>query len=224
LSLIQDLYSRFRHLIHEVGKFGVVGAIGFVVQLVTTNVLHSGFKVGPLTAEVVGYVVATAATYFGNKYWTYRHRVGNSHVARESAMFVLLNIVGILIQLAVTSFVEYGLDMKGTLALNASLIVGIGLGTIFRLFTYRRWVFLATPAAPQDVEALEPQLATPGYGHQPERGVEGFSGLGDGQVPNGNHSADHMFQPGTSGRGMQDGVVEGRRVHHSGQHRRLNDR
>jgi putative flippase GtrA len=210
-------------LLHEVAKFGVVGGIGFMVQLVTTNVLHSGFKVGALSAEVVGYIIATAVTFVGNKYWTYRHRVGTSHVARESVMFVLLNLVGILIQLAVTSFVTYGLDMKDTLSYNASLIIGIGLGTIFRLFTYRRWVFLATPGAPESVEALAPQLAAPGFGHQPERGIQGFSGLGDGQVANGNHPADHMFQPGTGGGRIEDGVVEGRRVHHSGQHRRLND-
>jgi putative flippase GtrA len=158
LTLIRDVYSRFRILLHEVAKFGVIGGIGFVVQLATTNGLHSGAHVGALTAVLVGYVIATVVTFVGNKYWTYRHRVGNSHVARESLMFVLLNVVGILIQLAVTSFVTYGLGMKDTLSYNGALIVGIGLGTVFRLFTYRRWVFLATPAAPEDVEALEPEL------------------------------------------------------------------
>lgn len=143
-------------LLHEVAKFGAVGGIGFVVQLGTTNTLHSGFHTGPLKAVVIGYIAATVVTFLGNKYWTYRHRVGNSHVARESVMFVLLNLVGIVIQLAVTSFVTYGLGLKDTLSYNVALIIGIGLGTIFRLFTYRRWVFLATPSAPASAESLEP--------------------------------------------------------------------
>src|SRR5215472_15689828 len=50
LSLIRDIYIRFQVLIHEVAKFGVVGAVGFVVQLTVQNVLHSGFDVGALTA------------------------------------------------------------------------------------------------------------------------------------------------------------------------------
>lgn len=158
MTLIRDVYSRFKLLLHEVAKFGVVGGTGFVVQLIITNALHSGAKVGALTAVVIGYVIATVVTFLGNKYWTYRHRVGNSHVARESMMFILLNVGGILIQLGVNAFVTYGLGLKDTFSYNAALIIGIGIGTLFRLFTYRRWVFLATPAAPESVEALEPEL------------------------------------------------------------------
>jgi putative flippase GtrA len=223
LSLIQDLYSRFKHLIHEVGKFGVVGGVGFVIQLGTADVLYKGVHTGELTATVISYVVATAATFVGNKYWTYRHRVGNSQVARESIMFVLLNLVGLLIQLAVVAVVRYGFGLADVFSYDVATVVGVGLGTIFRLFTYRRWVFLATPAAPESVESLEPQLAAPRHGHQPEWGAEGRGGLGNGQVAYGNHAADHVLQPGTGSGRMQNGVVEGRGVHHPGQHRRLND-
>jgi hypothetical protein len=33
--------------------------------------------------------------------------------------------------------------MKGTLVFNAASLVGTGLGTIFRYFSYKKWVFLA---------------------------------------------------------------------------------
>src|SRR5215470_3315717 len=48
LSLIRDTYIRFQLLVHEIAKFGVVGAVGFVVQLGVQNLMHSGFGVGPL--------------------------------------------------------------------------------------------------------------------------------------------------------------------------------
>jgi putative flippase GtrA len=38
--------------------------------------------------------------------------------------------------------------MKHVIAYNAASVVGTGLGTIFRYFSYKKWVFLAdTPAA-----------------------------------------------------------------------------
>jgi putative flippase GtrA len=220
LILIRDVYARFRMLLHEVAKFGIVGGIGFVVQLGTSDALHFGYGVGSTTSTVASYVVSAIVTFLGNKYWTYRHRVGNSHVARESVIFVLLNLVGLVLQIASVDLVTYGLGYKDPLAYNLANIFGIGLGTIFRLFTYRRWVFVATPAAPVSVESLEPVSAA-GYGYQPEWGVQHLGGLSDGQVTHGNHSADHMFQPRAGGGWVEDGVVNTRRVHRAGQHRRL---
>jgi putative flippase GtrA len=57
-------------------------------------------------------------------------------------------VVGLVIAEAVIAFVSYGLDMKHVLAYNAASVAGTGLGTIFRYFSYKKWVFLAdTPAA-----------------------------------------------------------------------------
>ena len=224
MAFIRDIYARFRLILHEVAKFGIVGGIGFVVQMGTTDALHYGMKLGPSTAVVVGYVMATVVTFLGNKFWTYRHRTGNSGVARESVMFIVLNLVGIVLQLAVVDLVTYGMHMKDNpVAYNVALIIGIGLGTIFRLFTYRRFVFKATPAAPAGLEALVPDgaLSAAGYGYQPEWGAEHLGGLGNGQVAHGNHSVDHVFEPNAGGGGIQNRVVRGRRVHHTGQHRRL---
>jgi putative flippase GtrA len=158
VSLIRDTYTRFKVLVHEVAKFGVVGIIGFVVQLVFTDALHYKFKVGALTAVLGGYIVATAVTFLGNKYWAFRHRKGSKSVGHETIYFILLNVVGIVIQLGVVDLVRDGFGMKGPLAYNLSIIVGIGLGTIFRLFTYRKWVFIAHPAAGgPGAEQLEPE-------------------------------------------------------------------
>jgi putative flippase GtrA len=155
LSLIRDTYYRFRVLVHEVAKFGIVGAIGFVVQLGVQNTLHSGFKVGPTAALVAAYIVATVVTFVGNRYWAFKHRKGKG-LKQESITFVLLNGVGIVIQVGIVDLAYYGLDMKGNLAYNAATIVGIGIATLFRLFTYRKFVFLAQPTT-GGAEELEPE-------------------------------------------------------------------
>ena len=154
MSLIRDTYARFELLFHEVAKFGVVGAIGFVVQLGVQNALHSGAGVGPLTALVIAYVIATIVTFVGNRHWAFKHRKGKG-LGQEGVLFILLNVVGIFIQVGIVAFVHYGLHMTDNLSYNVATIVGIGIGTMFRLFTYRKFVFLAQPAAGA-AEELQP--------------------------------------------------------------------
>jgi hypothetical protein len=67
----------------------------------------------------------------------------NQALLREGVLFAALNIVGLAIAECVIAFVTYGLDMKSTLAYNAASVAGTGLGTIFRYFSYKKWVFLA---------------------------------------------------------------------------------
>lgn len=156
MSLIRDTYFRFQLLVHEIAKFGIVGAVGFVVQLSVQNALHSGAGVGPLTAVVIAYAVATVVTFVGNRHWAFKHRKGKG-LGQEGTLFVLLNVVGIFIQVGVVAFVHYGLNMTDNLSYNVATIIGIGIGTLFRLYTYRRFVFLAQPAA--DAEELQPESA-----------------------------------------------------------------
>lgn len=160
MSLIRDTYTRFRVLVHEVAKFGIVGAIGFVVQLGFQNTLHLGFGVGYLTALICGYIVATAVTFIGNRYWAFKHRQGKG-LGHESMLFVLLNTIAIGIQLAVVGFVIYGLGLRDNFSYNVATIFGIGIGTLMRFWSYRRFVFLAQPMEPPVVERLEPETTGP---------------------------------------------------------------
>ncbi|MGH3178399.1 MAG: GtrA family protein, partial [Streptosporangiaceae bacterium] len=87
-------------------------------------------------------IAATVLTYLGSRFWTFRHRV-NQALLREGVLFAALNVVGLAIAECVIAFVTYGLDMKGTLVFNAASLAGTGLGTVFRYFSYKKWVFLA---------------------------------------------------------------------------------
>jgi putative flippase GtrA len=140
LSLIRDYYFRFQVLVHEVAKFGVVGLAGFVVQLVVQNALHSGLKVGAITSVIIAYIVATMVTFVGNRHWAFKHRKG-AGLKRETIVFVLLNCVGIVIQVGIVDLAYYELGYKSGLAYNLATIIGIGLATMFRLFAYRKFVF-----------------------------------------------------------------------------------
>ena len=140
MSLIRDYYLRFQVLVHEVAKFGVVGLIGFVVQLSVQNALHSGAGVGAITAVIIGYVIATAVTFVGNRHWAFKHRKGKG-LKQETIVFVLLNVVGIVIQVGIVDIAYYGMGYKDGLSYNIATVIGIGLATLFRLFAYRTFVF-----------------------------------------------------------------------------------
>ena len=82
-------------------------------------------------------------------------------------LFVALNLVGLAIAEVVIGFVSYGLDMKARLAYNAASVVGTGLGTIFRYYSYRKWVFLAEHRPRPPSRPARPPvsgLAGPGVG------------------------------------------------------------
>jgi len=137
-----SLRKRFAELIPELAKFGVVGLIGSVIDLGGAAYLHSAVGIGPMVAKGLSIAAATVVTYLGSRFWTFRHRV-NQDLLREGTLFVALNVVGLAIAEVVIAIVSYGLDMKSALAYNAASVAGTGLGTIFRYFSYKKWVFLA---------------------------------------------------------------------------------
>jgi putative flippase GtrA len=169
-SLVADTYGRIRHLIPELAKFGVVGAIGAIIDLGGAGVLYGVTDLGPLKAKAISVCVATAFTYLGSRYWTFRHRQ-NQPLRREVPLFIVLNVIGLLIAEAVIALTTYGLGLENHVAYNLASFVGTGLGTIFRYFSYKRWVFLKP--VPPPAEPVEPFESS-----QPSRlrGAGGYAG------------------------------------------------
>ena len=145
MTSVRALYERFRHLIHEAAKFGVVGIVGVFITNGCYDLLHSGYHVGPVTATTVATIIATGVSYVANRYWSFRDRE-RTGVARETVIFFVLNGIGLLIQDAVVAFNFYILDNQHTRVTEfVALNLGIALATLFRFWSYRKWVWLAPP-------------------------------------------------------------------------------
>jgi putative flippase GtrA len=148
VSFARSLYDRLGHLFHELAKFGIVGAIAYIVDLGTFNLLRAGESMHdrPLTAKLISTVLATTVAYIGNRHWTFRHRE-RTGLRREYTLFFAFNAVGLAIALTCLGVSHYLLGLTSTLADNISAnLIGMALGTIFRFWSYRRFVFTATPA------------------------------------------------------------------------------
>ena len=165
MSLVSTLYQRFRLLIHEGAKFLVIGGIGFLVTLGGADALHLGLGVGKYTSITIATVVATVVTFVGNRYWTFRHREG-AGTTRETVMFFVLNGVGLLFQYACIWIVQDLLHHQGGLWYNIANLIGIVFGTVFRFWSYRKWVWHMLPPeleVPADALPTDPSGPVPEY-------------------------------------------------------------
>lgn len=153
-------------LVREIAKFGVVGMVALVVDIGLFNILRFAGGEGPLydkplTAKAISVIAATTVAYFGNRYWTFRHR-GRTHMGREYLLFFVLNGIGMMIALTCLWFSHYALGLTSALADNISAnVVGLALGTMFRFWSYRRWVFPEVPDNAADQELAERDAVTP---------------------------------------------------------------
>jgi putative flippase GtrA len=142
------LRTRLRSLVRELGKFGTVGSAAFAVDLLVFNLLLSAGS-ETLTAKTISTIVATTLAFFGNRYWTWRDG-DHTHLARQYTTFFVLNAIGLGIALACLAISHYALGrvwpaLQSQAADNiAGQLVGTAVGTIFRFWSYRKFVFRAT--------------------------------------------------------------------------------
>jgi len=136
-----------RRLIAQLARFGVVGAIGFVVDFTVFNLLRATVlnpdevHSGPFWAKVVSTAVAILVNWIGNRYWTFRDQ-RRAVAAREGVEFVIVSLGGMVISLGCLAVSHYVLGFTSALADNVSgNVIGLLLGTVFRFWLYKVWVY-----------------------------------------------------------------------------------
>ncbi|HEX8134816.1 MAG TPA: GtrA family protein [Actinomycetes bacterium] len=142
LKIIASLYERWRLLVHELAKFGIVGAVNTVLDFGLANLLYLGFGWPSLSAKTASVAVAATSSFFMNRHWTFRHRA-RTGLRREYTLFFLLNGVGLLIANGCILVVERGFGKTGALWFNVAQVAGLALGMVFRFATYKRFVFVS---------------------------------------------------------------------------------
>ena len=128
-------------------KFGVVGLIGLVIDVVLFNLLRLGvfgddhWAQSAIGAKTISTSVAIVFNWLGNRYWTFRRHRRRNYV-REFVEYAIVSIGGMLIALACLWITHHWLGYTSLLADNiSSNVIGLALGTAFRFLLYRYWVF-----------------------------------------------------------------------------------
>jgi len=156
VSVARQIYLRWQVLVHELAKFGIVGAACYIVDVVLFNVLHGPGDLGPLTAKTISTVVAATCAYVGNRHWSFTHRA-RTGLKREYSLFIVLNAIGLVIALALPRLRP--LRPRHEERARAQRRGERGrhrLGTIFRFWAYKRYVFLH-PDHPKAVTKIPAQ-------------------------------------------------------------------
>jgi putative flippase GtrA len=150
-----------RRLIAQLARFGVVGAVGFVVDTTVFNVLRSTLlnpddvHSGPFWAKVVSTTVAIFVNWMGNRYWTFREQ-RRTVATREGVEFVVVSLGGMVISLGCLAVSHYVLGFTSALADNVSgNVIGLLLGTVFRFWLYKVWVYHPERAGRTGADTLE---------------------------------------------------------------------
>ncbi|MEU5878563.1 GtrA family protein [Spirillospora sp. NPDC047279] len=134
-----------RTFLRELLSFGFVGFVGTVITIGGANLLRHWLGGSPVTSVVVPTMASTLFSYLANRHWTFRERDSDGS-GREVVIFFALNGIGMSIQVLVTGFTFYTLGLTGGLSYNIALLIGLGLGSAFRYWSYRKWVFTPTAA------------------------------------------------------------------------------
>lgn len=129
----------------EVLSFGLVGAIAYVVDVGIFNLLvHASIAplaTHPVSGKIISSAVATLVAYFGNRNLTWRGLSTHS-IRHEITLFFIFNGIALAIAGLALATSRYVLGLDSVLADNVSAnIIGVGLGTVFRFWSYRKWVF-----------------------------------------------------------------------------------
>jgi putative flippase GtrA len=125
---------RQRHNWEQLVKFCVVGASGYVVNLLVYTALLDGADWHYRAAATGSFLVAVSNNYLWNRLWTFRHRRG--HFAYQGLRFFVVSVLVYAGNLLIlTALVELGL---GKIVSQAIAII---LVTPFNFVGNKLWSF-----------------------------------------------------------------------------------
>jgi len=82
-------------------QFGVVGAVGYVVNLGVFTVLTLALDVEHIPAAVLAFCVAVSNNFLWNRVWTFRESAEGGHAGFQATRFFAVSLGGLAVNLAV---------------------------------------------------------------------------------------------------------------------------
>jgi putative flippase GtrA len=147
IALIAKIVATVRKLYAEMFKFGVVGAIGVIADVSSSNLLWRYTGLSHTVASVGGTCVATVTAYIGNRYWVFGDRPADAR-RREMALFALISLIGLVIENSFVFVADHMLGFHSIIAANvAKFVFGLPVAGVFRFTTSHLFVFPEAIAA-----------------------------------------------------------------------------
>lgn len=151
-------------LIQQFMKFGVVGAIAFVIDYGLLAFLTEVFGINYLISSTISFTVSVVFNYIASMRYVFTHKEGMSR-RREFAIFVVLSVIG----LGINNLCMWG----GVELLHVHyLITKIGATAIVSVWNFiTRKIFLDAGDQPQNAAAVSDAEKRPAEANQEKAGV-----------------------------------------------------
>lgn len=127
-----------RRGVRQFVKFGIVGASGFLVNLIAFTLLqrvvpnHTG-AIQYDAIYSISFLLGGVSNYFLNRIWTFR---STRHAAREGAQFLSVSVLALIVGLVVSALVEPYLG-RG----HRSWFIANVAGIFVNFFVNKYWTF-----------------------------------------------------------------------------------
>ena len=155
-TLRSRLQGTTRVLVKELSAFGLIGAVAFAIDLAIFVWLAPH---GALKAKAISTICSTTFAYFGNRYLSFSHRARTS-LGRETAFFFGINLITLIFSELALALFHYGFGFGHSSAVLLAVNLGtIAVGTVFRFWSYKRFVFLHPDRVHQKDADLDAELA-----------------------------------------------------------------
>jgi dolichol-phosphate mannosyltransferase len=90
-------------------KFGVVGASGYVINLIAFKIFNDNLGVYYLFASVIAFCFAVTNNFLWNRYWTFK--ASDGHAGFQAARFLVVSLVALAFNLVLLKIlVEAGMS------------------------------------------------------------------------------------------------------------------
>jgi dolichol-phosphate mannosyltransferase len=117
-------------------RFGLVGASGYVVNLVVFAVCVHGVDLNYRLAAVVAFLVAVTNNFLWNRHWTFDARDG--HAGFQAARFLVVSLMAFAFNLAMLELLVSGFGVGEVLSQAIAIVAATPLNFIGnKLWSFR---------------------------------------------------------------------------------------
>lgn len=120
---------------YQLVRFGLVGASGYVVNLIVFALANQGFGVHHIPAAVIAFCVAVTNNFVLNRNWTFRATHGRA--GSQAWRFLTVSLIGLGINLAVLALL---VDLAGIPEVPGQAIA-VAVAMPFNFLGNRLWTF-----------------------------------------------------------------------------------
>jgi len=117
-------------------RFGLVGASGYVINLIVFDLAHLA-GVHHIAAAILAFTVAVSSNFYWNRHWTFG--ASDGHAGFQAARFFTVSAAGLVINLAV---LELLISSAGLSDLPAQAIA-VAIAMPFNFVGNKLWTFVA---------------------------------------------------------------------------------